>query len=45
VRILVVDDEVRLAMVRTITNRHRGSVTIGDAPLGGARFVVQMPAA
>ncbi len=36
---------IGLAMVRTITDRHHGSVTIGDAPLGGARFVVQMPAA
>lgn len=35
---------IGLAMVRTIADRHGGSVTIGDAPLGGARFVVRLPA-
>jgi signal transduction histidine kinase len=34
-----------LAMVSTIVERHRGSVTIETAPLGGARFVVRLPAA
>jgi len=34
-----------LAMVQTIVERHGGSVSVGDAPLGGARFVVRLPAA
>jgi signal transduction histidine kinase len=34
-----------LAMVQTIVERHRGSVSVDDAPLGGARFVVRLPAA
>jgi signal transduction histidine kinase len=32
-----------LAMVRAIAERHGGTVTIDDAPLGGARFVVRLP--
>ena len=34
-----------LAMVRTIAERHGGHVAIEDAPIGGARFVVRLPAA
>ncbi|MCJ7671791.1 MAG: HAMP domain-containing histidine kinase, partial [Acidimicrobiia bacterium] len=34
-----------LAMVQTIVERHGGSVSVGDAALGGARFVVRLPAA
>jgi signal transduction histidine kinase len=30
-------------MVRSIAERHGGSVTIDDAPIGGARFVVRLP--
>jgi signal transduction histidine kinase len=33
-----------LAMVRAIAERHGGSVAVEDAPLGGARFVVRLPA-
>lgn len=33
-----------LAMVRAIAERQGGAVTIGDAPIGGARFVVRLPA-
>ncbi len=33
-----------LAMVRSIAERHGGTVTAHDAPLGGARFVVRLPA-
>jgi signal transduction histidine kinase len=33
-----------LAMVRSIAERHGGSVTVDDAPLGGARVVVRLPA-
>jgi signal transduction histidine kinase len=33
-----------LAMVRAIVERHGGSVAVDDAPLGGARFVVRLPA-
>jgi len=33
-----------LAMVRAISERHGGHVTIEDAPIGGARFVVRLPA-
>jgi signal transduction histidine kinase len=32
-----------LAMVRSIAERHGGTVTIDDAPIGGARFVVRLP--
>ncbi len=32
-----------LAMVRVIVTRHRGSATILDAPLGGARFQLRFP--
>ena len=34
-----------LAMVRAISERHGGHVAIDDAPIGGARFVVRLPAA
>jgi len=34
-----------LAMVQAIVERHGGSVSVDDAPLGGARFVVHLPAA
>jgi signal transduction histidine kinase len=33
-----------LAMVRAIAERHGGTVAVGDAPIGGARFVVRLPA-
>jgi len=31
-------------MVQAIVERHGGSVSVDDAPLGGARFVVRLPA-
>jgi signal transduction histidine kinase len=34
-----------LSMVKTITDQHGGSVVIEDAPLGGARLRVRLPAA
>jgi signal transduction histidine kinase len=34
-----------LSMVKAITEQHGGSVTIDDAPLGGARVRVRLPAA
>jgi signal transduction histidine kinase len=34
-----------LSMVRAIVERHAGTVSVGDAPGGGARFVVRLPAA
>jgi signal transduction histidine kinase len=33
-----------LAMVRSIAERHGGTVTAHDAPLGGARLLVRLPA-
>ena len=33
-----------LAMVRAIAERHGGTVEVGDAPIGGARFLVRLPA-
>ena len=33
-----------LAMVQTIVERHGGTVSVDDAPLGGARLVVRLPA-
>jgi signal transduction histidine kinase len=33
-----------LAMVRAIAERHGGAVDVGDASIGGARFVVRLPA-
>ena len=32
-----------LAIVREIANAHRGTVTVSDAPTGGARFEVTIP--
>jgi signal transduction histidine kinase len=32
-----------LAVVRSIANRHGGQVRVDDSPLGGARFVAQLP--
>jgi signal transduction histidine kinase len=34
-----------LSMVRAIVERHAGTVRIADAPIGGARLVVRLPAA
>ena len=34
-----------LSIVRAIVERHTGTVTVEDAPGGGARFVVRLPAA
>ncbi|MCX7620487.1 MAG: ATP-binding protein [Acidimicrobiales bacterium] len=34
-----------LAVVRRIAQRHGGMVSVGDSPLGGARFEVRFPAA
>ena len=34
-----------LSMVKAIVEQHGGSVAIGDAPLGGARVTVTLPAA
>lgn len=34
-----------LAVVRSIAVGHRGRVWVGDSPSGGARFVVELPAA
>jgi signal transduction histidine kinase len=33
-----------LSVVRAIVSRHRGQIRIEDGPLGGARFVVELPA-
>ena len=33
-----------LSMVRAIAEQHGGTVTIGDAPIGGARITVSLPA-
>ena len=33
-----------LSMVKAIVERHGGSVVVDDAPLGGARLIVQLPA-
>jgi signal transduction histidine kinase len=32
-----------LAIVAEIVERHNGTVTVDDSPLGGARFVVSLP--
>jgi len=32
-----------LAVVRAIVSRHHGQIRIEDSPLGGARFVVELP--
>ena len=34
-----------LSMVKAITDQHGGSVVIDDAPLGGARVRIRLPAA
>ncbi len=34
-----------LALVRAVVERHHGRVAVEDTPLGGARFVVRIPAA
>jgi signal transduction histidine kinase len=34
-----------LAIVREITRAHGGEATLGRSPLGGARFVVDLPSA
>jgi signal transduction histidine kinase len=34
-----------LSMVKTIVERHGGTVEVGDAPTGGARFAVRLPCA
>ena len=34
-----------LALVKATVERHGGTVSIEEAPLGGARFVVRLPAA
>jgi two-component system OmpR family sensor kinase len=34
-----------LAIVRAVAERHGGSVEVGDAPSGGARFTVRLPVA
>jgi signal transduction histidine kinase len=34
---------IGLALVRRVAEGHGGSVTVGDAPLGGARFEVRIP--
>jgi signal transduction histidine kinase len=33
-----------LAVVRAIVSRHNGKIRLEDSPLGGARFVVELPA-
>jgi signal transduction histidine kinase len=34
-----------LPIVRAVAERHSGTVTVEDAPIGGARFVLRLPAA
>ena len=34
-----------LAIVTEVVRAHGGSVAVGDSPLGGAQFVVRLPAA
>ena len=36
---------IGLAIVQAVAEQHGGTVSIDDAPLGGARFVVRLPAA
>ena len=35
---------IGLAIVKAVAEQHGGTVTIDDAPIGGARFVVHLPA-
>lgn len=35
---------IRLALVRRVAEWHGGTVTVGDSPIGGARFEVRLPA-
>jgi signal transduction histidine kinase len=34
-----------LSLVKAIVEAHRGTVTVGEADGGGARFTVRLPAA
>ena len=34
-----------LAIARELAERHGGRVTVGDAPIGGARFTLWLPSA
>lgn len=36
---------IGLSLVRRVAEWHGGSVSVGDAPMGGARFVVRIPVA
>jgi signal transduction histidine kinase len=36
---------IGLAIVKTIVEQHGGTIEVDDAPIGGARFVVHLPAA
>ena len=35
---------IGLSMVKAIVEQHGGAVSIGDAPIGGARVTVRLPA-
>ena len=34
-----------LAIAKAVVDRHGGTIEVGDAPLGGARFTARLPAA
>jgi signal transduction histidine kinase len=34
-----------LAIAKAVVERHGGTIEVGDAPVGGARFTVRLPAA